>query len=227
MKQPERVAELLAELRALAETDFERHRLDVLERDLTDPPTVEVIDDTHQRFNGITFAIDAFGHYHNKFPMHRAVWLYYRGEIPSGYHIHHIDENKSNNNIENLQALTHSEHSSIHAKPPTKKVCPICGKSFVSAHKNQVFCSVICKVKHQKKNLEERICPVCGTHFLIKHSSKQVCCSRACSCLHEPKPMPPRKCVMCGKEFTPSKFHPQKCTCSSKCRAQFVRHGTG
>ena len=56
MKKPDRVAELLAELRDLTENDFERHRINVLERDLTSPPTVEIIDDTHQRFNGVTYS---------------------------------------------------------------------------------------------------------------------------------------------------------------------------
>ena len=63
MKNPERVAELLAELRELAENDFECHRIDVLERDLTEPPTVEVIDDTHQKFGGFTFSTDAKNHF--------------------------------------------------------------------------------------------------------------------------------------------------------------------
>ena len=48
MKNPERVDQLLAELRELADTDFERHRIDVLERDLIAPPQVEQIDDKHQ-----------------------------------------------------------------------------------------------------------------------------------------------------------------------------------
>lgn len=43
MKQPERVAKLLNELRTLAENDFERHRLDVLERDLTKPSQVKKV----------------------------------------------------------------------------------------------------------------------------------------------------------------------------------------
>lgn len=45
MKNPERVTDLLAELRSLAENNFERHRINVLERDLTSLPTVEVIDE--------------------------------------------------------------------------------------------------------------------------------------------------------------------------------------
>lgn len=35
------------------------------------------------------------------------------------YHIHHKDENKTNNNINNLEVLTQSEHSSLHCKTKT------------------------------------------------------------------------------------------------------------
>jgi len=36
------------------------------------------------------------------------------GIIPKGYMIHHIDENRKNNNIENLQLVTYKEHKKIH-----------------------------------------------------------------------------------------------------------------
>lgn len=51
MKFTPEVQAALAVLRANAENDFEHHRLDVLERDLTAPPVVEVIDDKHQSLN--------------------------------------------------------------------------------------------------------------------------------------------------------------------------------
>ena len=98
MKQPERVAELLAELRALSENDFERHRIDVLERDLTAPPTAEVIDDDYQRFDGTLYRKrkprqGQVGHYQQSIQIHQAVWRYYYGDIPAGCHIHHADGN--------------------------------------------------------------------------------------------------------------------------------------
>ena len=37
--------------------------------------------------------------------LHRYVWECNYGEIPKGYHIHHIDENKGNNSIENLELI--------------------------------------------------------------------------------------------------------------------------
>lgn len=46
--------------------------------------------------------------------------LYYKVDIPSGYCIHHIDGNKSNNSIDNLQLLTAVEHMSIHCRERNK-----------------------------------------------------------------------------------------------------------
>jgi len=48
---------------------------------------------------------------------HRYVMSNYLGrELVSTEVIHHIDEHKTNNSIENLQVLTASEHSRIHAR---------------------------------------------------------------------------------------------------------------
>ena len=39
---------------------------------------------------------------------------YHNTKIPNGYDIHHIDLNKSNNNITNLQCISHGEHVRLH-----------------------------------------------------------------------------------------------------------------
>src|SRR5690349_5370469 len=46
--------------------------------------------------------------------LHRAVWEQVHGPIPKGYHIHHINGNKTDNRLENLELLTRGEHSSRH-----------------------------------------------------------------------------------------------------------------
>lgn len=46
--------------------------------------------------------------------LHREIWRNYNGEIPKTYHIHHIDHDKGNNNIDNLECLSPSEHSRRH-----------------------------------------------------------------------------------------------------------------
>lgn len=44
------------------------------------------------------------------FLVHRAVWEAFNGPIPEGYDIDHIDGNPHNNNLNNLQAITHQEN---------------------------------------------------------------------------------------------------------------------
>ncbi|WP_366522307.1 HNH endonuclease signature motif containing protein [Acidovorax sp.] len=42
--------------------------------------------------------------------MHRVVWEHHNGPIPAGCHIHHINGDKSDNSLENLECLGASEH---------------------------------------------------------------------------------------------------------------------
>lgn len=55
--------------------------------------------------------------------LHRIVYEAFRGEIPTGWDIDHLDQNKENNNIKNLIALPHTEHLRRHklGKPLTEE----------------------------------------------------------------------------------------------------------
>lgn len=79
----------------------------------------EIISETKIRFNGVTYyrlgGVNGYFKNDGKY-IHRKVWEYHHGEIPKGIQIHHIDEDKSNNDISNLMSMTISEHSSYHSK---------------------------------------------------------------------------------------------------------------
>lgn len=47
--------------------------------------------------------------------LHQAVWEYHNGKIEGNMHIHHIDGNKSNNDISNLELLSPIEHIKKHS----------------------------------------------------------------------------------------------------------------
>lgn len=47
-------------------------------------------------------------------PIFHLVWLVFNGKKPSGYDIHHIDGNKLNDRLDNLQLIDHGEHSRHH-----------------------------------------------------------------------------------------------------------------
>lgn len=46
--------------------------------------------------------------------IYRQIYEHHFGPIPKGYHIHHKDGNKANNDINNLQCVTAQEHYDIH-----------------------------------------------------------------------------------------------------------------
>lgn len=67
---------------------------------------------------GKRFFKEKSGYWANMMPIHahRWVWINHHGAIPDGIDIHHIDGDKGNNEINNLEALTRSEHLKRHWK---------------------------------------------------------------------------------------------------------------
>jgi hypothetical protein len=47
--------------------------------------------------------------------LHRLVWMLAHGPIPDGYQVHHIDGQRWNNSLDNLELMTISEHTRIHS----------------------------------------------------------------------------------------------------------------
>ena len=52
------------------------------------------------------------GYHHQK--LHRLIWEKHNGPIPKNHVIHHIDGDKLNNDINNLQCMEFGEHSTYH-----------------------------------------------------------------------------------------------------------------
>jgi len=63
---------------------------------------------------------------------HDVVWERHHGPIPAGHEIHHRDLDKLNNAIDNLEALTRTDHKRIHSGCERRdgvwwKPCRLCG----------------------------------------------------------------------------------------------------
>lgn len=125
-------------------------------------------------------------------PLHVAVWEDANGAVPEGYEIHHIDGNKSNNTLENLQCLTIAEHRQLHAKKNHEtgafatqtysKTCLECGREFVTTIQTQKFCSKRCRLVYPKsKGAVIRVCEVCGKEFKTARNRKSRYCSGKCA----------------------------------------------
>lgn len=81
---------------------------------------VQVISNTAQKFNGESYYLCGSYYQRKGKRLHRSVWEFHNGEIPNGYHVHHKDGNKDNNQISNLMLLDGSKHLSVHMSKPER-----------------------------------------------------------------------------------------------------------
>lgn len=166
------------------------------------------------------------------FPRIRAhvwVWKNRYEDIDKGYHIHHKDGNKSNNDILNLEKLTVKEHVSRHDSPERKaknkdhidKIRPLtkawhCSPEGLEWHK-----------EHGLKTWEQRcefeiICKQCGKKSETK-TFHQDFCSNSCKSSWRRKEgldNEERNCPICQNKFKVNKYA-KTTTCSRKCGALF------
>lgn len=137
----------------------------------------EVISNTVQKFNGVSYYL--CGAYFQKkgVRLHRVVWEYHNGAIPNGYDVHHKDGNKVNNDISNLEMLLRENHHRHHMSEPKR----------VEQSRNDISKAIEAASKwhgseegkewHSKQGIEnykkrELItyrCTYCGKEFQTKH----------------------------------------------------------
>ena len=161
-----------------------------------------------------------------KIRLHQYVWIKYNGDIPKGYHIHHIDK-------DNLKLLSQNEHLKLHAIEIPKKIkCEILDKfarpKAIVWHGS--FEGSLWHSKHGKdiavklKNVElMKVCLECGIPFKDNGFNKAKFCSAKCKSKYRRKSGVDdeiKACIICGKEFKFNKYDKTK-TCSKNCSNLF------
>lgn len=169
--------------------------------------------------------------------LHCYVWRYFNGPIPDGFHIHHIDENKANNDIENLLCIPGGLHAKHHLSEYVannhSKVIKNLNEN-VRPKASEWHKSEAGRAWHAKQsrinaqNMEPRrfVCQYCGKEYYKKPIGQNKFCSNNCRSAYRRKSgvdNETRTCKVCGKEFTANKYSAQKC-CSGKCAGVFRRN---
>lgn len=194
----------------------------------------------YQEFDGIKFILTDKGYYrHNGLRkyMHRYVWEYYNGKIPSGYEVHHIDFDRSNNDISNLQLLTKKEHKKLHADLLTEQqrewrrenLDKTARPKAVEWHKSEDgknwHSEMIAQMHKQGAFKRKLICTQCGNEYIgeIYKNGGNAFCSNACKSAYRRingLDNIERVCPVCGETFGTNKYRPSE-TCSRSCANRY------
>lgn len=165
--------------------------------------------------------------------LHVYVWEKHNGAIPKGYQVHHIEMDKSKNEISDLVLLSVSEHQKLHAENFTEerlekmrrnltenarpKACEWhksdAGREWHKQHGRDVW---------KKRKPKTYTCTNCGKEFeslnCYSAKSNRFCCNNCKSAYRRKLGIDneTRRCSICGGEFTANKYSRAK-RCA-KCR---------
>lgn len=93
--------------------------------------------------------------------------------------VHHIDGNKTNNSIENLEIVNHGEHQKRHNPPKyhdMKVKCDVCGKEFVYTAKQQSnYQKDLNRGIHRGHTCSKRCAALYGRQEQIRSNSNAEC----------------------------------------------------
>ena len=162
--------------------------------------------------------------------LHVAVWEASNGQVPEGYHVHHIDHDPHNNALANLECIDAGEHIRYHGANLTDKqradrsarmdkIRPLTvawhrseeGRAWHSEHAKTTF-------KREPRTL---VCKNCQTSF-TSAGVRATFCSVACKAAARRKRGVDdieKQCCVCAKAFMASRYVKTRPYCSTDCSA--------
>lgn len=179
----------------------------------------------YRKYFGKKFYKQQNGYWANMMPIHahRWVWINHNGAIPKGMDIHHIDGDKSNNEIENLKMLSRAEHIKEHwknEKEIDKRLAQLDGvrpSEWLKSDEGRKFISDQGKEIWKKREPHIIICQGCGIKKEFIRWAKF--CSKNCYmkwCWRNKFNFIESKCPVCDKYFKCPKSKSNQC-CSHEC----------
>lgn len=173
----------------------------------------------------------------NQVRLHRYIWEKYNGPIAPGFHIHHIDCNKRNNNIENLAIIEKGEHERLHGSMLTEEqkqkmrdnlmenAVPEASKWHGSKDGREWHRQHYEKMKDALYTKTIKICEYCGKEYeTINHGNNRFCSNNCKAAWRRESGVDDeiRNCAFCGKEFTANKYTAKK-FCTRECASKYRR----
>lgn len=184
--------------------------------------------------DGISFVASGRDYFYNaqkRIYLHRYLWEKANGKIPEGYEIHHKDGDKRNNDLDNLEMLTVTDHRERHNSEMSeerrqqlrdnvlKNALPAAiewhgSEQGIEWHKDHYE-----KYKYKFHTKVEVKCKHCGKEVTAGSNGRNRFCSNGCKSKYRKATGVDdviRKCVTCGKEFKVNKYS-KTANCSRSC----------
>ena len=179
--------------------------------------------------------------------LHVYVWQKYNGDIPEGYHVHHIDMDKSNNEIFNLALVEGKSHIKHHGRKLSdeereRRRINIIQNGVPKArawHRSKE--GFEWHSKRGKENMKMRkeityACTFCGNEFKSKRiyndNENKFCCNNCKSAYRRKQGYDNVKktCEWCGAEYEANKYQKTKycknCSDRRVWRRSSLQHGS-
>jgi hypothetical protein len=192
---------------------------------------VTIVSDTIQVFKGERYYLSDQYFRRGGKCLHVVVWESANGPRPHGWHIHHKDDDKSNNQLSNLMGMTGKEHRLLHMKRPDRversresiKTARLAASEWHGSEQGREWHS-----KHYQENIaplkevkNDLVCAECGGTYQISMiwSKNSIYCSNKCKSAARRKSGVDdiqRICAACQKPFMVNKYTKMK-TCSHRC----------
>ncbi len=165
--------------------------------------------------------------------LHVYTWEKYNGRVPKGFHVHHKDHDKSNNDISNLELIPSSKHSKHHAidyvenhiNDMIEKLNNNARPKATEWHKSEEgrkwHKENYEKIKNKLHVKEVYVCEFCGKEFQTLKGNNRFCSNNCKSAWRRKSGIDneDRICIICNKNFITNKYSKAK-TCSNECRGK-------
>lgn len=153
--------------------------------------------------------------------LHREVWKHHNGEIPDGHLIHHKDGDPTNNDIDNLELVTPSEHVDRHPEmgltPEEIEMGIEAAKEWHQSEEGREWHRQHIKHVWETVDPKTKECEQCGDEF--EYYTNARFCSNACKAKARRErgdDDEERFCQICRQPFTVNKYK-NTSTCSRSC----------
>lgn len=156
--------------------------------------------------------------------LHVYIWECENGEIPNGYSVHHQDEDKSNNEISNLELMTNSKHTRLHAEEKARNnyddmlknlkenAIPASKDWHKSKDGSEWHKKHYEQMKGKMKVPRKFVCEYCNKEFVSTQTRSRFCSNKCKSAWRRKSGVDDviKICCKCGKEYVANKYQKTK-----------------